>query len=101
MLGLRRSLKAVMRMPTLVHKPMMVMPIRQFSADSVEKASQKLAKALESEINYENENYGQLEDIENFLTESGFQFHEKDHSLQMSLKKSIGDKTVEVFFDAR
>ena len=29
-------------------------------------------KALEKEIKYENENYSQLEDIENFLNESGF-----------------------------
>jgi len=42
------------------------------SFDMIEKASQKLTKALDSEIKYENDNYTQLEDIETFLNESGF-----------------------------
>ena len=58
-------------------------------------------KALEKEIKYENENYSQLEDIETFLKESGFEFHETEGSQVMSLTKRVGDKLVEVEFDAR
>mgnify|MGYP001207583867 FL=1 len=58
-------------------------------------------KALGSEIKYENDNYTQLEDIETFLNESGFAFKETDGGLQMSLTKKVGDKTVEVSFEAR
>lgn len=42
------------------------------SFETIEKASGKLVKSLDSEIKYENENYTQLEDIETFLNESGF-----------------------------
>lgn len=58
-------------------------------------------KALEKEIKYENENYSQLEDIETFLNESGFQFNEKESDISMSLSKTVGDKKVEVVFEAR
>jgi hypothetical protein len=42
-----------------------------------------------------------LEDIETFLNESGFMFKETDGGLQMSLHKAVGDKKIEVVFDAR
>ena len=67
----------------------------------IEKGQQKLQKALEKEIKYENENYQQLEDIDQFLTESGFSFGEDDDGISMRLTKSIGDRLVEVQFDAR
>jgi hypothetical protein len=60
-----------------------------------------LNKALEKEIKYELENYSQLEDIETFLTESGFKFSEQDSGIVMILTKTVGDKTVEVQFEAR
>mmetsp|Transcript_11144 Transcript_11144/g.14088 ORF Transcript_11144/g.14088 Transcript_11144/m.14088 type:complete len:187 (+) Transcript_11144:69-629(+) len=63
--------------------------------------SKKLGRALEKEIKYENENYAQLEDIETFLNESGFAFSEEDAGIFMTLKKQIGDKIVEVTFEAR
>lgn len=69
--------------------------------DSVNKGSQKLNKALEKEIKYENENYAQLEDIETFLNESGFKYQEEESGLTMSLSKQVGDKRVEIVFDAR
>ena len=75
---------------------------RQFASfETIEKASQKLKKSLESEIKYEDENYSQLEDIEQFLNDSGFHFSETDDGLMMSLKKEVGDKTVEIQFEAR
>jgi len=71
------------------------------SFETIEKASQKLNKALTSEIKYENDNYTQLEDIQTFLDESGFTFHETEDGLKMSLTKEVGDKVVEVQFEAR
>lgn len=58
-------------------------------------------KALDKEIKYENENYAQLEDIDTFLKESGFEFHEKEGEQGMRLVKKVGDKLVEVNFESR
>ena len=60
-----------------------------------------MSRALEKEIKYENENYSQLEDIETFLNESGFKFSEEVEGITMMLTKQVGDKTIEVHFDAR
>lgn len=58
-------------------------------------------KALDSEIKYENDNYTQLEDIETFLNESGFVFSETNGGINMTLTKDVGDKKVEIRFEAR
>lgn len=71
------------------------------SFDQIEKSVQKLTKAIDGEIKYEQENYHQLEDIEQFLNESGFKFHETDGGLKMKLTKEVGDKVIEVHFEAR
>ena len=62
----------------------------------VEKGIQKLSKALEKEIKYENENYATLEDIETFLNDSGFKFEEEDSGITMKLTKTVGNKLIEV-----
>ena len=67
----------------------------------VEKGIKKLNQSLEKEIKYENENYTQLEDIDTFLNDSGFQFHEEDSGIQMRLTKTVGNKLVEVVFESR
>ena len=75
---------------------------RSFSKfNSIESGGGKLMRALEKEIKYENDNYTQLEDIEQFLNESGFKFVEHDNNIKMSLRKQVGDKVVEVRFEAR
>ena len=87
---------------TMTQFGMMQMAQRSFASfDTIEKAAQKLNKALDSEIKYENENYSQLEDIETFLNESGFKFKETDSGIKMVLTKEVGDKIVEVHFEAR
>lgn len=76
--------------------------VRMFASNAnIEKSVQKLTKALDKEIKYENENYAQLEDIETFLNESGFKFREEEHGITMVLSKTVGNKTVEVHFEAR
>jgi hypothetical protein len=60
-----------------------------------------LTKALEKEIKYENENYSQLDDIETYLNESGFTFTEQENGVILSLSKTVGDKHVEIQFEAR
>jgi hypothetical protein len=60
-----------------------------------------LTKALEKEIKYENENYSQLDDIETYLNESGFTFSEQENGVVLSLSKTVGDKQVEIQFEAR
>lgn len=68
---------------------------------AVEKGTQKLNKALEKELKYENENYSQIEDIETFLSDSGFKFTEDEAGIGMTLKKTVGSKVIEIQFDAR
>lgn len=61
---------------------------RGFSSfEGVSRGAAKLNKALEKELKYENENYTQLEDIESFLQESGFEFSESEESQNMVLTK--------------
>ena len=75
--------------------------MQSFSTDAVSEGAKKLNRALEKEIKYENENYTQLEDIETYLNESGFAFSEEDGGVNLSLKKKVGDKNVEIMFEAR
>ena len=42
-----------------------------------------------------------MEDVETFLTESGFKLSEEENGIQIKLTKTIGNKTVEVVFEAR
>ena len=58
-------------------------------------------KALEKELKYENENYSQLDDIEAYLNESGFKYSEEDNGILLTLSKTVGDKLVEIQFEAR
>ena len=73
---------------------------RSFS-DLINDGAKKLTRALEKEIKYENENYDQMEDIQTFINESGFQFEEESEGIFMSLKKQVGNKVIEVTFEAR
>ena len=75
--------------------------LRTFSTENISSGATKLNRALEKEIKYENENYTQLEDIETYLNESGFKFSEEDQGVRMTLKKQVGDKVIEVSFEAR
>ena len=87
-----------------VARQMVVMSgVRGFSTNTaaIEKSIQKLNKSLEKEIKYENENYSQLDDIETYLNESGFKFTEEEGGVVLTLSKSVGDKVVEVQFEAR
>jgi hypothetical protein len=80
----------------------LVVSSRGFSKfNSIESGGGKLTRALDKEIKYENDNYTQLEDIEQYLNESGFAFTEHEDSVKMSLKKTVGDKLVEIRFEAR
>ena len=92
----------VSRMP-LVARQLVAVGARGFAANTaqIEKTIQKLNKALEKEIKYENENYSQLDDIETYLNESGFKFSEQEHGIVLTLTKTVGDKIVEVQFEAR
>lgn len=92
----------VSRMP-LVARQLVAVGARGFAANTaqIEKTIQKLNKALEKEIKYENENYSQLDDIETYLKESGFTFTEQENGVVLSLTKTVGDKQVEIQFEAR
>ena len=96
-LGKNQMKRAAVQQSLLMNVPKMAFA----SFDTIEKAGAKLGKALEQEIKYENENYAQVDDIETFLNESGFRFTESDDGLQMTLSKEVGDKSVEIVFEAR
>ena len=77
---------------------MTMMNNRCFSTSA---AASKLAKALDKELQYEKENYAQLEDTANFLDESGFDFFEDKEGLNCYLRKEVDGRKVEVQFSAR
>lgn len=82
--------------------PLIAACARTFSSvEMIERSGSKLAKSLEKEIKYENENYTVVEDIDSFITESGFTFSERDDSPQMTLTKTLGKYTITIQFEAR
>ena len=114
MFAARNSALALLRQNTLRQSTSLVRAVRPqlavmanmglargFSTESISSGASKLNRALEKEIKYENENYTQLEDIETYLNESGFAFSEEDGGVNLSLKKKVGDKNVEIMFEAR
>merc|ERR1712242_36241 len=114
MFAARNSALALLRQNTLRQSTTLVRAVRpqlavmanmglarDFSTESISSGATKLNRALEKEIKYENENYTQLEDIETYLNESGFAFSEEDGGVNLSLKKKVGDKNVEIMFEAR
>lgn len=114
MFAARNSALALLRQNTLRQSTTLVRAVRPqlavmanmglargFSTESISSGATKLNRALEKEIKYENENYTQLEDIETYLNESGFAFSEEDGGVNLSLKKKVGDKNVEIMFEAR
>lgn len=112
---LKKTVQTMMRQPAALRQGLVQSNIalsqsslvmnatRSFSSNfqMIEQGSAKLSKALDKEIQYENENYAAIDDIENFLDNSGFDFHEEDHKMEMRLTKTVGDKKVEVTFEAR
>ena len=87
---------------TAISIPSLMAATRAFSSvELVARSGAKLAKALENEVKYENDNYSQLEDIETFLKESGFSYSEQEDGVKMSITKNLGDKKIEILFEAR
>jgi hypothetical protein len=71
------------------------------SVEMVARSGAKLVKALDKEMKYENDNYNQLEDIDTFIRESGWGYSEVEDGIMMCLAKTVGDKKIEVIFEAR
>jgi len=102
MFSIKRLATQVPRLAMVNKTVLMAASTRCFSSiELVSRSGAKLAKALENEIKYENDNYSQLEDIETFLKESGFVYTEQDDGTKMSLTKTLGDKKIEILFEAR
>ena len=64
-------------------------------------ATGKLVTALDKEIEYEKENYAQLEDTATFLDESGFDFYEEKEGMNCYLKKEVDGKIIQIQFASR
>lgn len=95
MVRFQRASRPMMALPA-VNKSLVSNQLRLYS-----RASKKLSKALESEIDYERENYRQIEDIPEFLEESGFKLTSNIENLDIVLSKEVGEKTIEIYFQAR
>ena len=70
-----------------------------FSTESA--GATKLQKVLGKELQFEQENYAQLEDTQTFLDQSGFKYSEDDNGLDCYLTKEVEGNTVTVHFLAR
>eukprot|EP00344_Euplotes_crassus_P012153 CAMPEP_0197004820 /NCGR_PEP_ID=MMETSP1380-20130617/25823_1 /TAXON_ID=5936 /ORGANISM="Euplotes crassus, Strain CT5" /LENGTH=235 /DNA_ID=CAMNT_0042423747 /DNA_START=50 /DNA_END=757 /DNA_ORIENTATION=+ len=75
--------------------------INSSRAFSTSAAAAKLAKILDKELQYEQDNYAELEDTAAFLDESGFEFFEDEDGLNCYLRKEVDGRNIEVQFQAR
>ena len=65
------------------------------------KSAAKLKKTLSKELEFEKDNYTELEDTKVFLKESGFTLTEDKEGINLYLKKTVEGKEVTVHFQAR
>ena len=65
------------------------------------KSAAKLRKTLSKELEFERDNYSELEDTKVFLKESGFALSEDPNGINVYLKKVVEGKEVTVHFQAR
>lgn len=71
------------------------------SLEVVNQAKRRLAKSLEKEIKFEDENYAVDESIKEFLKETGFQLAEKEDDNNLELVKNTDDVKVVIQFQSR
>ncbi|CAG9331377.1 unnamed protein product [Blepharisma stoltei] len=64
-------------------------------------SNKRLAKALEKEVEYEQEQYKIDDSVGPFLSQSGFELADVENDTQIILKKRTDDAEVEVTFNAR
>ncbi len=64
----------------------MVVARRTFSGVPLERAVANLQDALKDEIRFENENYEEVEDVDAFLAEGGYQMEETPGSTKIILR---------------
>lgn len=57
-----------------------------------------MRKTLSKELEFERDNYSELEDTKVFLKESGFTMTEDENGLNVYLKKNVEGKEVTVHF---
>lgn len=69
--------------------------------EKLDKATQKLAKAVAREIKYEEDNYQQDDTIHTFLKQHGFTFKDIEGDNNMELSKQVGNVSVNVCFQSR
>jgi complement component 1 Q subcomponent-binding protein, mitochondrial len=98
----RAPLKSVFRgMPSAMPTQRAMISMSSCRPFSTSNAATKLAKALEKELEYEKENYAELEDTENFIEESGFEYVEDADNMNCYLRKEVDGRHVEVQFSSR
>ena len=87
---------ACLRLPRLL--PALSLPFRSFAQVPIEK---KLKRVLEKELEHEKKDYKPDDSVGPFLQDKGFQLEEQEHSVQLTLRKTVEDREVVVYFQAR
>merc|ERR1740117_1759497 len=65
------------------------------SVEMVARSGAKLVKALDKEMKYENDNYNQLEDIDTFIRESGWDYSEgQEQEEEQGMSENYCDFTI-------
>ena len=80
---------------SLVH-----IPKRAFS-EELTKITDNLSKALDAEIEHENEQVADPVELSSFLNETGWQCTAKLNSTKVEMTKTVGDTKLTILFDAR
>ena len=69
--------------------------------EQLEKARITMNAALKNEIQFEEENYEEVEDVIDYLEENGFTLEQTDSSIFITLRKEQDGKEIEVRFEAK
>ncbi len=64
------------------------------------KAPDNLAKTLENELQFEKQRYAEFQEGQEFLKETGFTLINSPETVEIKLIKNVGDKTVEIRYQA-
>eukprot|EP00933_Yihiella_yeosuensis_P080840 TRINITY_DN94352_c0_g1_i1.p1 TRINITY_DN94352_c0_g1~~TRINITY_DN94352_c0_g1_i1.p1 ORF type:complete len:245 (+),score=55.49 TRINITY_DN94352_c0_g1_i1:73-807(+) len=97
--GSLRSLSCLGRTPVFVLPSRgLQSPFTTLSSRSFSSAGAKISKVLESELKHEQDQYEQSKEIKNFLKNSDFKLVDADGDVNMTLEKTVGDKTVRIEF---
>lgn len=97
-----RTIQAATRAIAVLRPVILARPLatRGNVIKSPTKAPESLSRTLDSELNFEKQRYAEFKEGAEFLKETGFTVIESPESTEIKLVKNVGDKTIEIKYQA-